>query len=119
IKELAQNSSFRKALNQKGVEKRMQDRALTLRFLAFYERTHYKCQSGLKRFLNEFLEVYQHASRDKVEEYRKVFDKCMKACLTVFGEHAFRLKNDITKPNAKSAGEWASRANAAIFQIIS
>lgn len=119
IKSLAQDSNFRKCLNQKGIEKRMQDRALTLRFLAFYEKTYYKCQSGLKRFLNDFLEVYQNASPEKVEEYRKVFDKCMRACLTVFGEHAFRLKNDITKPNSKSAGEWASRPNAAIFQIIS
>ncbi len=41
IKSLAQDSNFRKCLNQKGIEKRMHDRALTLRFLAFYEKTHY------------------------------------------------------------------------------
>jgi hypothetical protein len=97
----------------------MQDRALVLRFLAFYERTHHKCKHGLKRFLNEFLETYRNATPEKIGEYEKVFDKCMKACFTVFGDSAFRLKSEITKPNSKSAGEWASRPNAAIFQVIS
>jgi hypothetical protein len=119
IKELSTNSSFIKVVNQKGLSKRMQDRALVLRFLAFYERTHLRSQDGLKRFLNEFFKTYQDASNDKIEEYRKVFDKCIKASLTVFGENAFRLKNETAKSSAKSSGEWASRPNAAIFQVIS
>jgi 5-methylcytosine-specific restriction endonuclease McrA len=118
IKDLAINTNFITCLNQKRVHKRMQDRALILRFLAFYERTHIKCQFGLKRFLNDFLDTYRSASDDKIEEYRKVFEKCMKACVTIFGDTGFRLKSEITKPNSKSAGEWASRPNAAIFQVI-
>jgi 5-methylcytosine-specific restriction endonuclease McrA len=119
IKELATNENFRKSLNQNNADKRMQDRALVLRFLAFYERTHHKCQSGLKKFLNEFLDTYKNAGSEKIEEYRKVFEKSMRACLSVFGKHGFRLKSEITKQNSKSSGEWASRPNAAIFQIIS
>jgi hypothetical protein len=118
IKDLASHSDFRRCLSQKGFEKRMHDRALALRFLAFYERTHHKCQHGLKRFLNEFLDTYRHAPTDKIEEYRKVFDRCIKACVTVFGDMAFRLKNEMTKPGSPSAGEWASRPNAAIFQVV-
>lgn len=118
IKEIAPNSSFLACLNQKRLNKRMQDRALILRFLAFYERTHSKCQFGLKRFLNEFLDTYKNASPEKIEEYRRIFDKCMKACVSVFGENGFRLKSEITKINSKSAGEWASRPNAAIFQVV-
>lgn len=118
IKEISSNTSFLTCLNQKRLNKRMQDRALILRFLAFYERTHVKCQFGLKRFLNEFLDTYKNASPDKIEEYRKVFDKCMRACVSVFGENGFRLKSEITKINSKSAGEWASRPNAAIFQVV-
>lgn len=118
IKELATNTEFKRALNQKGSEKRMQDRALVLRFLAFYERTHHKCQYGLKRFLNEFLDAYRNAPESKIAEYRNVFAKCMKACLTVFGESSFRLKADIAKPGTKSVGGWATRPNAAIFQVI-
>lgn len=119
IKDLASSSEFNRTINQKNFGKRMQDRALVLRFLAFYERTHHKCKYGLKRFLNEFLETYRNATPEKIGEYEKVFDKCMKACFTVFGDSAFRLKSEITKPNSKSAGEWASRPNAAIFQVIS
>ncbi|KAA3607141.1 MAG: DUF262 domain-containing protein [Planctomycetota bacterium] len=119
IKELAANENFRKCLRQRNCEKRMQDRALVLRFLAFYERTHHKCQAGLKKFLNEFLDTYKNAGPDKIDEYRNVFEKSMKACLTVFGEHGFRLKSEITKLNSKSSGEWASRPNAAIFQVLS
>lgn len=118
IKELAGHAEFRRCLNQRGVEKRMQDRSLVLRFLAFYERTHHKCQHGLKRFLNEFLHTYREASNEKIDEYRKVFDRSMKACVTVFGNTAFRLKNEMTKPGSPSAGEWATRPNAAIFQVI-
>lgn len=118
IRDLATHSEFRRCLNLKGLDKRMQDRALVLRFLAFYERTHHRCQHGLKRFLNEFLDTYRNASEEKISEYRRVFDKCMKACMTVFGDSAFRLKNEMTRQNSRSAGEWATRPNAAIWQVI-
>ncbi|MFC0219043.1 uncharacterized protein with ParB-like and HNH nuclease domain [Pseudochelatococcus lubricantis] len=118
LKELSDNSDMKKSLNQKGSKDRMQDRALVLRFLAFYERTHYKCEKGLKKFLNEFLDVYRNANIEKIEEYRKIFSKCMKACLTVFGDASYRLKSDVAKLNSKSSGEWSTRPNAAIFQVI-
>ncbi|TCT22696.1 GmrSD restriction endonuclease domain-containing protein [Thiobaca trueperi] len=118
IKDLARNESFKKAVSQRNFEKRMQDRSLILRFLAFYERTHLKCTLGLKRFLNEFLDTYKDANDEKIVEYRKAFEKAMKACLTVFGESSFRLKSDIAKPGKFSSGEWATRPNAAIFQVI-
>ena len=118
IKSLAENENFRKAINQRNFEKRMQDRALVLRFLAFYERTHLRCSSGLKRFLNDFLDTYRDASDEKISEYRKVFERCMKACLTVFGGYSFRLKKDIAKLGSGSPGEWSTRTNAAIFQVI-
>lgn len=115
IKELSINSNFVKTVNQKNLNKRMQDRAFVLRFLAFYEKTYTKCQLGLKRFLNDFLKTYRNAPEEKLDEYRKVFEKCMRGCLTVFGENAFRLKSDIGK---RSKGEWSLKPNAAIFQVI-
>lgn len=119
IKDLCRNDNFIKAVNQKNFQRRMQDRALVLRFLAFYERTHLKCTLGLKRFLNEFLATYKDCDDAKLQEYRKVFEKCMKASLTVFGETAFRLKSDIAKPGKYSSGEWSTRPNAAISQVVS
>lgn len=118
IKDLSTNSDFRKTVNQKGFDRRMQDRSLVLRFLAFYERTYLKCQFGLKRFLNEFLTTYRDAPDAKIEEYRRVFEKSMRAVHTVFGKNGFRLKNDMGKVGSRSAGEWASRPNAAIFQVV-
>jgi uncharacterized protein with ParB-like and HNH nuclease domain len=118
IKSLAKDKNFTACINQKTLSRRMHDRALVLRFLAFYEKTHKKCKSGLKKFLNDFLETYQNAPEAKLNEYRKAFEESMKACLTVFGNNGFRLKND-TSSGKKSAGEWTSRPNAPIFQVIS
>lgn len=116
IADLSENKDFVSVLNQNNVSVRMHDRALVLRFLAFYERTHLKCTKGPKSFLNEFFETYRHASEDKLREFQRVFEKCMKASITVFGDNGFRLKTD--DPRSKSLGEWANRPNAAIFQAV-
>lgn len=118
VKELADTPDFKRAVGQGGLSKRMQDRALVLRFLAFHERTYLKCQHGLKRYLNEFLDTYRNAKPEKIEEYRKAFVHAMKACVTVFGESGFRLKNETVRPGSKSGGEWATRLNMAIFPVI-
>lgn len=118
VKDLASNSDFRKAVGQSGLSKRMQDRALVLRFLAFHERTYLKCQHGLKPFLNEFLDVYRDAKPEKIGEYRDAFVHAMKACVTVFGDSGFRLRNETVRPGSKSGGEWATRLNMAIFPVI-
>jgi uncharacterized protein with ParB-like and HNH nuclease domain len=114
IKELAKNEDFVSAINQKNLPLRMGDRALVLRFLAFYERTHTKAKNGLKNFLNDFLDNYKDTSDEKLDEYQRVFKKCMRACVTVFGDTAFRLLKDSQDKNT----EWAGRPNAAIFQVI-
>ncbi|MBX2989505.1 MAG: hypothetical protein KF802_16570, partial [Bdellovibrionaceae bacterium] len=119
VKELAKTSDFKKAVGQTDLSKRMQDRNLVLRFLAFYERTYHKCQYGLKRFLNEFLDAYKDARAEKIEEYRKVFNHSMKACVTVFGDDGFRLKQETVRRSSMSGGAWASRINTAIFQVVS
>lgn len=114
IKTLAKNEDFISSINQKQIHLRMADRGLILRFLAFYEKTHLKSRSGLKRFLNDFLETYRDPSEEKIAEYEKIFKKCMRACFTVFGEYSFRLLQDNHRKNT----EWAGRPNAAIFQVI-
>lgn len=123
IKDLAVDRDFVACVNQKGLQKRMHDRALVLRFLAFYERTQHKCGAGIKKFLNEFLETYRNPSDEKLREYRKVFKRCMKASLTVFGEYGFRLrtesrKDGISDGDRLSEGEWATRVNASVFQCL-
>ena len=116
IIDLGKDRNFRKVINHKNIEKRMDDRALVLRFLAFHHNTHIKCTKGLKRFLNDFLEDYRNPSPKRLAEFRDVFEKCMKASLTVFGEQGFRLKKE--EVGSISLGEWSNRANAPIFQAV-
>ena len=120
IKNLAESKDFIECLGEgshTSLQKRMGDRALVLRFLAFYERTHSRCQNGLKKFLNEFLDTYRNPADEKVREYERKFEHCMKLSKTVFGDRAFRLMN---KPvGGSKTGEWATRINASVFQCIS
>lgn len=118
IKRLATDENFGNALYQRNLARRMQDRALVLRFLAFYERTHSKLRSGLKRFLNEFLETYRNPSPAKIKEYEDQFRKAMKSAVTIFGNNAFRLRRE-WREGTVVTGEWATRPNAAVFQVIS
>ncbi len=117
IIDLGKDRNFMAVINQKGLDRRMADRALVLRFLAFHHNTHIKCTKGLKRFLNDFLEDYRNPSAKRLAEFRDVFEKCMKASLTVFGEQGFRLKKEDV--GSISLGEWSNRANAPIFQAVS
>jgi len=114
IKQLAQNSDFVTCANQRKLEKRMDDRALVLRYLAFYEKTYHKAKQGLKKFINEFLQTYHNLNEEKAKEFEKQFSKVMKACITVFGNKGFRLRRE----NTNGGGEWASRINATVFQIV-
>ncbi len=117
LKELSSNKDFVKCVNQSTLQKRMNDRNLVLRFLAFYERTHLKCGHGLKKFLNEFLETHRNPSDKKLAEFKNVFERCMKASLTVFGDNGFRLRNDPKKGSQST--EWATRVNSSVFQCVS
>lgn len=114
LRDLSKNSDFVACVNQKNLEKRMDDRALVLRFLAFYERTHTKARSGLKRFINEFFETYRDASSEKLREFEKAFLKAMRVSLSVFGEHGFRIRKTITR----GGDVWSTRLNASVFQIV-
>lgn len=115
LKELAKFEAFVNCTNQKGLDKRMVDRILVLRFLAFYQMTYTKAKKGLKSFFNEFFETYRNPPDDKIREYKKEFIKSMKACHTIFGDKGFRLRRNYEK----GGGEWTPRINASIFQIIS
>ena len=114
IKDLARNEEFVSCMNQKDISKRMADRNMVLRFLAFYERHYTKASQGLKQFLNEFFELFRNPPESKLKEFEKQFKKAMRAALTVFGSHGFRLRRN----DEKGGGEWATRINASVFQVV-
>ena len=116
IKELARYPAFLECVDQSNINKRMYDRNLVLRFLAFYEKTYHKAQSGLKAYLNGFLQdFYKDPAEKKLSEWRTRFEAAMKASRTVFGQNGFRLWITDRKGN----GQWARNVNASIFQCIS
>jgi len=92
LKELATDEDFLTCISQKHIDKRMSDRMLVLRFLAFYQMTYLKAKKGLKSFFNEFTDTYRNPSDEKIKEYRKAFKLAMRASHTVFGDKGFRLK---------------------------
>jgi len=114
IKELAGFEPFRKVIAQKDIEKRMDDRAFVLRFLAFHKMKIAGTKKGLKSFFNDFFSTYRNAPEQKLAEFRTAFQHAMKAAFTIFGEKAFRLR----RAHKGGGTEWASKANAAIFQAI-
>jgi HNH endonuclease len=114
IKELGASQDFKLCVNQANIEKRMTDRLLVLRFLAFYERTYLKANKGLKKFLNDFLDAYRDPPQEKLAEFENEFKKAMRTSLTVFGEYGFRLR----KSQSTRTSEWTPRVNAAVFQVI-
>ena len=111
----AKNDDFRNAIHMRNLTDRMFDRALVLRFLAFDTIKHDKVVSGIKAFLNRFFETYKNPSDDIIADFDKRFKRAMRNSYTVFGGNSFRLR----KIDYKGGGEWAPRANAAIFQVIS
>ncbi len=114
IKDLCKNKDFLSSVNMKNASDRMLDRGLVLRFLAFYEQGYEKASNGLKSFLNRFFEVHRNASDARLKEFDEKFKVSMKSVVTVFGSHAYRIRRN----DKKGGGEWASRMNASIFQVI-
>jgi hypothetical protein len=114
LRDLASSDDFTRCVNQKNMDKRMSDRALVLRFLAFYQLTHKRARKGLKAFFNEFFDTYKNASADKLKEFDRVFRGSMRAAYAIFGDEGFRLR----RLSEKGGGEWAPRVNASIYQVI-
>ena len=95
IKELAQFKEFKLCVNQKNIHRRMKDRALILRFLAFYQMTYTKARRGLKAFFNEFCETYKDPTERKLDEFHNQFKKAIKAAFSIFGTNGFRLRHSL------------------------
>ena len=106
IKELAQLTEFKSCVNQKNIHKRMKDRTLILRFLAFYQMTYLNARRGLKAFFNEFCETYRDLKDEKIKEFRDQFKKAIRASFTIFGDRGFRLTST------------SRSVNATVFQVI-
>ncbi len=117
IKELAEDKEFLSLLGLQEPHKRMYDRELGLRFLAFYNQTYLKYKEPMKQFLNKEMENNKNISEEKIKELRRVFKETVSIVKSVFGDKAFRrfIPGDEKDPN----GRWEIRKiNVGLFEII-
>jgi len=102
LKELAEYEEFKKATDYSINQKRMKDRYLILRFLAFYlyfqdklidiitnKKIIYK--SDMDFFLGRTMEFINKSNDNLTDELKLVFKRAMKNSYEIFGKDAFRI----------------------------
>jgi len=114
LKELAQSKEFKKATGDAVNYKRMKDRYLILRFLAFYmyyenilENIEYR--SDIDDFLGKVMEFLNNSSDNLIYELKNIFLKSMENSYKILGKDAFRIPNK----------ERKRPINMALFETIS
>jgi hypothetical protein len=109
LKELSEEECFRKAINNGAPPKRMKDRELVLRYLAFkiynYE-TDYN-QDNINSFLDKAMQKINLMTDTEIEKLKADFKRVMTLTFEFFGKDNFRLPNQIR-----------SRINIAIFESV-
>ena len=102
LKELAQSQEFEKAVKPTiSMQKRMSDRELILRLLAFKISTYknYKKSNNLAIFLATAMKKINSMNEKELESLREFFKASMQKVYTVFSEFSFRkiYENDNKK----------------------
>ena len=116
IAELANIEAFKIATDKKISSKRMEDRDFTNRFVAFYlpgniKNLKLKYEGELDGFLNSALEELEKLPKDEIESIKSNFIKSMELSFAIFGNDAFRKRNDYEhkrKPISKSVFDTIS-----------
>ena len=98
IKELAELESFQQATNYSVKSKRMQDRDLANRFVAFYLYLN-EYNGEFELFLNASMEKLNKMSPEERRSIREAFDDSMTCCVKLFGKESFRKKSETDKMN--------------------
>lgn len=109
IVELSEDEVFQKTRRVTGIDKRMQDCEMILRFFAFFfDPLAYR--GTLSKFLDRYLEDGIHADEETLEHHREVFRKTIDDVFEVFGYEAFRRYTpDIG---------WEKSINRAIYDVV-
>jgi hypothetical protein len=109
LKELSESAYFRKAIDNGVSPKRMKDREIILRYLAFNifdYKTEY--EGNLSDFLDKAMRHINLMNNDKINLFRENFERIMNLTFNFFGTKNFRL------PSGKNRG----RINIAIFESV-
>lgn len=109
---MATSSSFIRVTLGKVPTKRMADRDLVNRYLAFYLKKD-EYDGALDQFMGETTLGYVNKLNDnQIQTIYHTFEKTMDLCWDLFGGKAFR------RPNPKKEGSYL-KLNKAIFEVIS
>ncbi|NJN97346.1 MAG: DUF262 domain-containing protein [Anaerolineales bacterium] len=94
LKNLADSQEFKRATNNGVQDRRMGDREMVMRFLAF-SLTPYTSYTkpDLDAFLNEKMAEMNNMSAAELESWAQRFLRVMKAAYNIFGKGAFRKYN--------------------------
>lgn len=110
LKELSEQEYFKKAIDNGVSSKRMRDREVILRYLAF-KIFDYKddYQGDLNDFVEKAMRQINLMSDEKISQLKKDFERVMRTTFEFFGNQNFRL------PSGKNRG----KINIAIFESVS
>lgn len=97
IKQLELNTKFRQLIGTEKPRKRMADRELITRFLAFYEQLSLY-RPPLKRFLNNFMESSSGLDAEGLDRRQRLFKHTVATCDKLFGQGSFRLSDNSGAP---------------------
>lgn len=117
LKELSEETDFRKLLNLKDADKRMRDVEFVLRFSAFYHSTHIKFVPPMKSFMNDDMEKYQNLSVSEQEKVRNAFKKSCQLAYSLLGQHAFKRFYRGTEDSVN--GRWEPKnINSSLYDVL-
>lgn len=109
IRDLCENKVFQEIRGASGLDKRMGDAELILRFLSFYfDISEYK--GYFSTFLDSYLKKGARMSQSDIELHRKVFLETIDKVKSVFGNAAFRRLGEDGRPE--------NQINRAIFDVV-
>lgn len=112
LKKMATSPSFITATLGKVPTKRMADRDLVNRYLAFYLKKN-EYDGALDQFMGEVTLKYVNTlNESQIQSIYHIFENTMKLCWDLFGDKAFR------RPNPQKEGKYL-KLNKAIFEVIS
>jgi hypothetical protein len=111
IESLSNLSSFKDATLNSIPTKRMADRELVTRFVAFYTIGYANYRPDLDTFMNSALVNLKILNETEREGIKLNFDKAMKSAIKIFGKWAFRKSNYY--PNKRS------KINKPLFEVWS
>ena len=111
VASLAEMDSFKRATCNIIKTERMEDRDFVTRYVSFFLQDYAKFQLDLDSFLTKRMAKIKSVTQEEREEMKENFDKAMRTSMSVFGDNAFRKRQNPT--------DRRKPINKALFEVLS